>query len=201
MRRRILPRAFAARSLLAAVAVWLAACGSSETPPDNAAWESRSGYRTLGEDESGEADVGATQPVGFDWAGVRLDLAISPQQARKEVCSCLAVEVGRPLEPKFVWRGVRPEVNPSNLAIAISAVGVNCPGGAPNEGDRRPSISGIFAKDKDVIVEVEEVPIDRPIASGAIIRPPDPSGKIFIRPRNNKLPYAKVANREYCRVM
>lgn len=182
----------------------LAGCGGSQEKPDNTAWTTRSGFRSLGVDESGEIDVsrslGGLGYGGFDWVGVRHDLAINPDRKQTAACTCLAVEVGHPEDTRFVWRSVRPDLNPVNVAIGISAFGVECPGGAPNPADRRPSIRAVDRVGKDIVVEIEELPPDRPIATGAIMRPPDQGGHVYVRARNKNLPYARHTGKDLCRV-
>jgi hypothetical protein len=176
-------------------------CGARENP-DNAAWETRPGFRMLGV-AGEEIDVTASKTLygGFDWVGVRHDLSVNPASTTSTTCSCLRVEHGDPGESsRFVWRGPRPDLNPVNQAIAISALGIECPGGATNEADRRPSIRGVERVGNDTVVEIEELPPDRPIATGAIIRPLDPAGHLYIRPRSKNLPYAKLSGRQLCRI-
>lgn len=187
--------------LLFVAAAFVVGCGGRKEQPDNAAWETRSGFRSLGTDESGEIDVSRTLGhSGFDWVGVRHDLIINPDKPQKPTCSCLAVEVGDADDPKFLWRGVKPDLNRANMAVAVSAFGVDCPGGAPNPADRRPSIQAVDRVGKDIVIVIEELPADRPIASGAIIRPPDQGGSVYVRPRNKNLPYAKMPSKDLCRV-
>lgn len=177
-------------------------CGGSKEKPDNAAWQTREGYRSLGVDDAGEIDAPQTLGYhGFDWQGVRHDLILNPDQKHATACACLAVEVGKPTDEKFVWRGARPDFNRSNLAVAVSAFGVDCPGGAPNPADRRPSIQAVDRVGKDVVVVIEELPPDRPVATGAIIRAPEPGGHIYVKPRKKGLPYARTAKaKDVCRI-
>ncbi len=190
-----------------ALLVALLGCGGSDKPSDMGQWQAKEGSNFVGNDDVtperlDDQDVsGKGTAIGFNWAGVRHDLAISPNRPRTANCSCLSVEVGQPNDGRFVWRGARPEINSTNLAVAISALAVDCPGGAANPGERRPSISGVTRDGANVIVEVEEVPSDRPIATGAIIEPPDANGKVFVRARNKKLPYARPSGSHLCRVM
>lgn len=186
---------------LALCSLAAAACGGSREKPDNTAWETRKGFRSLGVDEQGEIDVARNVGYGgFDWVGVRHDLALNPDKKHPAKCSCLAVEVGSPNDGKFVWRGARPDLNPANLAVAVSAFGVDCPGGAANPADRRPSIRAVDRVGRDLVIEIEELPPDRPIATGAIIHPMEMGGSVFVRPRTKGLPYAKIAGKELCRV-
>jgi hypothetical protein len=177
-------------------------CGGARESPHDAAWETRKGFRMLGVGDDDQVDVTAAKTLysGFDWVGVRHDLSVNPASKTSVTCTCLRVEHGDPGESRFVWRGPRPDLNPVNQAVAISAIGVDCPGGATNEADRRPSIRGVTRVGNDTVIEVEELPPDRPIATGAIIRPLDPAGHLYIRPRAKNLPYAKTSGRELCRI-
>jgi hypothetical protein len=178
------------------------ACASSQERVDNSGWETRDGLRGLGIEESDEIDA----PTGFvppsleaAWSGVRHDLALAPTQKHPAVCSCLSVAVGDPNDPRFLWRGVRPQLTSSHSLLAISASGLEC-AAAPAAADRRPSISAIDVNGSDIVVEIEEVPSDRPLATGAVLQFVGPSSRIYVRQRNAKLPYAKPSGRELCRV-
>jgi hypothetical protein len=174
---------------------------AGDRPKDDGTWEAKQGSNFVGNGDEGDKGWESRfEPVAFNWVGVRHDLGISPNYPRKATCSCLTVEVGSPSDAKFVWRGQRPDITSSNLAVGISSAGIDCPGGPPNPGDRRPSISGVFRNNGDVIIEVEEAVSDRPIATGAIIAPPDVRGRIFVRPRYKSLPYARPTAKEPCRV-
>ncbi len=176
-------------------------CGPKKDRPDNAAWETRKGHKSLGTDDVGEVETGSkTLWTGQEWVGVRHDLALNPRKKPDSSCNCLAVSVGSPNDDAFVWRGPRPDVNSSQIALAITALVPDCPGGPAEPGDRRASISAIDRKGKDVFVEIEDLPSDRPIASGAIIHPLEPGGHVYVRPRNKKVPYGRVTGRELCRV-
>ncbi len=182
----------------------VAGCGGSNGKPDNTAWETRKGFHSLGTDQSGEIDMSGSRSLGHSslagWVGVRHDLGLNPERKPDSSCACLGVSVGSPDDGSFVWRGPRPEVNPSYVALAITAVVPECPGGPANPADRRASISAIDRRGKDVFVEVEDLPVDRPIASGAIIHPLEPGGHVYVRPRNKNVVYGKVTGKELCRV-
>lgn len=181
-----------------------AACGGSRDNPDNTAWESRKGFHSMGTDESGEIDTGGSRSLLHGtmqgWVGVRHDLVLSPSKKPDASCACLGVSVGGPDDETFEWRGERPDVNPSFVAVAITAAVAECPGGPQNPSDRRASISAVDRKGKDVFIEIEDLPADRPIASGAILHPLEPGGHVYIRPRNKKVPYGKISGKELCRV-
>lgn len=180
------------------------ACGGGTDKSDNTAWETRKGFHSLGTDEGGEIDTSGSRTVGNEslqgWVGVRHDLGLNPQLKPDSSCACLGVTVGSPNDDAFVWRGPRPDVNPSYVALAVTAVVAECPGGPANPADRRASISAIDRKGKDVFVEIEDLPVDRPIASGAIIHPLEPGGHVYVKPRNKKVVYGKVSGKELCRV-
>lgn len=179
------------------------ACAGTQEQPDNTGWETRAGLQGLGVDERGEVETSDARVVkpslDSGWTGVRHDLALNPAKKHAAVCSCLAVGVGTPNDSTFVWRGPRPTIEGDKQAVAISAAGLDCPG-APAPEARRPSIAAIEQRGADVIVEIEEVPSDRPLATGAILAPIPPNGHLYVRQRNAKLPYAKPNGRDLCRV-
>jgi hypothetical protein len=131
--------------------------------------------------------------------GVRHDLMLSNAAPKEARCSCLAVEVGRPRDPKFFWQGDLGDVAPDALVIALGAQGVPCPGG-PAEGNRRPSISAVDMENNDILVEVEDLAEGKPIASGAILPRPGPGGSIYVRPRNQNVIYGRSPGGWRCRV-
>ena len=95
---------------------------------------------------------------------------------KTERCSCLAVEVGMPGDALFFWQGDQPRIGGDATVVAIGAQGVACAGGNPNEERRRPSISAIDLENADVVIEVEDLPDGRPLASGAIVPRPGAGG-------------------------
>lgn len=132
--------------------------------------------------------------------GVRHDLMLSPtpHEAR---CNCLAVEVGTVGDAKkFYWLGAPADPGPDALAVAIGARGVACPGGDPDERNRRASISAVDIDGDDVIVEIELLPEGRPLASGAIIPKPGPKGSVYVRAHRNNPIYGRSPNNARCRV-
>jgi hypothetical protein len=142
-------------------------------------------------------------PAGPNTAlvGVRPDVMISPAGGKSARCTCLAVEIGSASDAKFAWQNGPPNVGGDALVIAVSAKGVACPGGAPDESKRRASISAVDREGSDVVVEIEEVPEGRPIASGAIIPKPTAGGGVYVRGRSKALPYAQPTNGKRCHVM
>jgi hypothetical protein len=147
--------------------------------------------------------MGPEAPRASTWFGVRHDLALasSPSSpSSKERCSCLAVEVGKAEDPKFQWAAGAPEVGADALVLAFSARGVECPGGSPDEKNRRPSISAVDQEGNDVIVEIEELASGRPLASGAILPKPASGGAVYVKARSSKLPYARAQGGGRCKV-
>ncbi len=161
------------RLLLAPLLLGLAslACGGAQRA-DDSDWtpEVQQKPRHLREAES----INAPQPLDPNEKaptaviGVRHDLMLSnaPHEAR---CACLSVEIGRADDPGFFWAGGAPTVGPDSLAVALGARGIACPGGDPDDRRRRPSISAVDVEGDDIVVEVEDLPQGRPLASGAII--------------------------------
>lgn len=172
----------------------LVACGGNNKPADDA-WSDppRKEDKPFRETEAlgrpPEDRVGKALSM---WLGVRHDLALAQTTNLTEKCSCLAVEVGAPGDPKFAWQGGEmPKLDTRDaIAIAITANGVTCAGG-PAAGARRASISAVDRENDDVLVEIEEIPDGRPIASGAIIPKPGPNGAVYVRPKNRNVPYAR----------
>ena len=86
------------------------------------------------------------------------------------------------------------------MAIALSARGVDCPGGLQDEEKRRPSISAVDQEGNDVIIEVEELPEGRPLATGAVIPKPAAGGAIYVKGRGGAVPYARPGAGGPCKV-
>ncbi|MGK4001753.1 hypothetical protein WMF31_03945 [Sorangium sp. So ce1036] len=197
----------------------LAACGGNQHAGAASFWEGGTvePSTSADQDPEGERRKAPRRPIGgpdeFDgapsvprerpatsWVGVRHDLALASAASPKERCSCLAVEVGDALDPRFQWAAGAPEVGADTLAIALSARGVPCPGGAADEERRRPSISAVDQEGNDLVIEVEELPPGRPLASGAIVPRPAPGGAIYVKGRDAKVPYARAAGGARCKV-
>jgi len=181
------------------------ACGGSHQAGD-ANWtpEPPQENRPLRDTESlGQPPAALSEPDGGSRAplGVRHDLMIAPSTAHSAKCTCLAVEAGAANDPKFQWQNGAPDVGDA-MVVAVSAHGVQCPGGEADETKRRASISAVDREGPDVLVEIEEVPEGRPIASGAIIPRPGAGGSLYVRPKNGKVPYARpAAGSARCKVM
>jgi LSD1 subclass zinc finger protein len=131
--------------------------------------------------------------------GVRHDLMLS-KGAHPVRCACLSAEVGPAADPSFFWTGGAPGLGPNAVAFAIGARGIDCPGGDPDESRRRPSISAVDEENNDIIIEVEDLPEGRPLASGAIIPQPGAGRSIYIRQRRAGQVYAKGAPGGRCKV-
>jgi hypothetical protein len=136
--------------------------------------------------------------AGF--VGVRHDLMLADNIERHERCSCLDVEVGGSHDPMFFWQGDRPELAVGETVVAIGAQGIPCQGGDPVDSRRRPSISAVDLENDNVIIEVEDLPLGRPLASGAVVPRPGPTGGLFIRPRHNQSLYGRGPGGRLCRV-
>jgi hypothetical protein len=102
--------------------------------------------------------------------GVSHDLSLGPGVPRTPTCQCLTVAVGAPSDPRFVWQGGPPKVDPETLAVAIASDGVACAvsGLAP----LRASISGVEVRGTDVVLSVENVREGRPVMRGALVTRP-----------------------------
>jgi hypothetical protein len=130
--------------------------------------------------------------------GVRHDLMLS-EGAHPARCNCLAVEVGPAADARFFWTAGAPTIGNSAVTVALGARGVTCAGGDADD-KRRPSISAVDQIGDDVIIEVEDLPEGRPLASGAVIPKPGPNGSVYVKPRNAKVIYAKGAPGGRCKV-
>jgi hypothetical protein len=130
--------------------------------------------------------------------GVRHDLMLA-EGAHTARCNCLAVEVGPAADPRFFWTTAAPTIGTEAITVALGARGVPCTGGDADE-KRRPSISAVDLVGDDVLIEVEDLPEGRPLAAGAVVPRPGPSGSIYVRPRNSKVIYASGAPGGRCKV-
>jgi hypothetical protein len=190
------------RRLLVPLVVGLAsvACGGSQRAVDQD-WtpEPERVHKRLREAETLNAPPPVEESRQSALLGVRHDLMLSnaPHEAR---CACLSVEVGRADDARFFWTGGAPDVGPDALALAIGARGVTCPGGDPDDRRRRPSISAVDTEGDDIVVEVEDLPDGRPLASGAIIPRPGSKGSIYVRPKKGSGVYGRNPGVARCRV-
>ena len=198
--------------LAVAAAPLVAACsGSSQTTAD-AYWsfsplEEQQSSRPVRETEEIGRPPPEAQPLTegaaegrSPWVGVRHDLMLAPSPNRKERCACLAVEVGEPKDPRFQWVAGAPEGTFDLMVVALSARGVSCPGGNPDEEKRRPSISAVDQEGNDIIIEVEELPDGRPLATGAVIPKLSSGGAIYVKPRSAVVPYGRMQGGGRCQV-
>lgn len=191
------------RRLLVPLAVALAsiACGSAQRAADED-WSpevQQKGGRLRSTESLHASQVDPAEKTPTAVIGVRHDLMLSsaPHEAR---CACLSVEVGHAQDPAFFWAGGAPDISADSLAIAVGARGIACPGGDPDDRRRRPSISAVDQDGDDIIVEVEDLPEGRPLASGAIIPRPRSRGSIYVRPRKGSGVYARSPGGGRCRV-
>jgi hypothetical protein len=175
-------------------------CGASEKAADPH-WsnEPKEVNRPLRETE----EMTASQPAASSASqagllGVRHDLMLA-DGAHTARCNCLAVEVGTAADPRFFWTAGAPTTGTGAVTIALGARGVPCAGGDAEER-RRPSISAVDQIGDDVIIEVEDLPQGRPLASGAVIPAPGPRGGVYVKPRDGKVIYAKGAPGGRCQV-
>lgn len=151
--------------------------------------------KPLRETEALEGEEAGPQPLDAKPAtralvGVRPDLGLA-NGSGSATCSCLAVVVGNPTDAAFQWQAGAPKTGSDALAIAVSARGIDCPGGDPDETKRRPSISAVDIEGNDVVIEIEELPEGAPLASGALIPLPGPGGSVFVRSRDASVIYAR----------
>jgi hypothetical protein len=177
----------------------LPACSGEQKSADpNWSSEPVEKQRALRETEALNQAPTATPAMQTALLGVRHDLMLA-DGAHTARCNCLAVEVGPAADARFFWTGGAPDTGDNALAVAIGARGVPCVGGDPEE-KRRPSISAVDQVNDDVILEIEDLPDGRPLASGAIIPRPGAKGGVFVRPRDTKVIYAKGAVGGRCKV-
>ncbi len=181
--------------------VFTSACSGAEKASDpNWSGEKPEVNRPLRETEE-MTNAGATAASSASEPGVigvRHDVMLS-EGAHPARCNCLAVEVGPASDPRFFWTAGAPTADEDTVTIALGARGVTCAGGDADDR-RRPSISAVDRVGDDVIVEVEDLPDGRPIASGAVIQKPGPRGNVYVRPRNAKVIYARGAPDNRCKV-
>lgn len=186
---------------LALASLLLPACGASEKATDPH-WsnEPQEVNHPLRETEemtpATPAALIAAQQSGL--LGVRHDLMLAGG-AHTARCNCLAVEVGPAADPRFFWSAGAPPSSADAVAVALDARGIPCTGGDADE-KRRPSISAVDQIGDDVIIEVEDLPQGRPLASGAVIPKPGPNGAVYVKPRDAKVIYAKGAPGGRCKV-
>jgi hypothetical protein len=164
-----------------------------ERAPDGGAWRD--------EERLSAPTDGNTGAVNHDLNGVRLDLTLGKGAEPTARCSCLDVLVGQARDPGFQWGTEVPILGVDQMVIAMRTEGAKCPAGTPEAPIRRPSIRGVDHVGADVIVVVEELPIGRPLALGALTTMPGPGGSVYLRPADHRLPYGVEAGaRQLCKV-
>ncbi|MEZ4294441.1 MAG: hypothetical protein R3B70_05660 [Polyangiaceae bacterium] len=192
-----------------AIAAVLAGCGGDQSWNSDLGWqggEDDPGARQTSradayEDEAHVLPPASTPPTSDaqTWFGVRHDLSMNPAAPRTPACGCIAIESGMPGKQAFLWDGQVPSIGPDGLVIAVSARGFPCPA-EPDESRRRPSISGVTREGEDVIIELEDLPEGRPLALGAIIPKPGPTGALYLTPRDRKMKYLPHGTDARCKV-
>src|SRR3954454_2253555 len=91
------------------------ACSGSQNRPNDEYWSTEHAEETrpLRETEELNAAGPPSSDAGSEaLLGVRHDVVIAPSVPRDARCSCLAVVVGDPRDPKFEWQNGAPEVGP-----------------------------------------------------------------------------------------
>lgn len=198
MVRPLAPRLSLALALTLSAAAAALGCGGADK--EDKAWTA--------ELQKNEGPVRETEALGalpsdaskVQQVAVRHDLELGPKAEKTVSCACLRAAVGLANDARFSWVNERPATNADTLAIAISDRGVECPQ-RPDEAARRASISGVELDGGDVIVEVEDLPPGRPLARGALIPKPSPSGGVYLRARTTKTVYGAAGGRRgRCRV-
>ena len=133
-----------------------------------------------------------SDPSKLAMRGVRLDLALRPEANPDARCRCLDVAVGEPDDPRFQWAGEIPRVSSDQLVVALRPTeGPGCPPLGYKVDQKRLSIRAVDIWEPHVIVVVEELGYERPLAVGAVIRRPQVKGSVLLRPREREQPFAK----------
>jgi hypothetical protein len=180
---------------------FLCACGGEQHSIDSS-WSAEPEEEQQALREAETLDLAAApEPLVADkpqptWLGVRPDVMIAPSAPHQAKCNCLAVHVGGAGDSAFQWQNDVPPVGPDARVIAVSARGVPC----SDDAKGRPSISAVDRDGSDVVVEVEELPEGRPLASGAIIPAPGAGGSVYVRGKSRSVPYARGAPGGRCKV-
>jgi hypothetical protein len=192
---------------LAAAGLTAAGCSGDQSWTKDGSWQGddappqRPPSKTLspGDDHSTLTPTVGAAPVGTAPFGVRHDLSMKPDAPRTAACGCVAVEVGMPGKQAFLWGGEVPAIASDAVVVAVSARGVDCPA-EPDESKRRASISAVDRDGDDVIIEIEDLPEGRPLALGAIIPRPGPSGALYLQPRDKKVRWVPQGSARRCKV-
>ncbi len=197
---------FAPLFAFASLCVALAGCGGEQNWTSDPSWQGNDTNtgRTLYGNDGDDAHTlvpaaKASVPDALTWFGVRHDLSMSASAPRTPACGCLAVEVGMPGKQAFQWDGEVPVIGADAIVLTVSARGVACPA-EQDESKRRASISAVDREGEDVLVEIEDLPDGRPLALGAIVPRPGPSGSLYIVPRDSKVRWVPQGASKKCRV-
>lgn len=148
-----------------------------------------------------QSEVVAASSAPRALLGARHDLRVSGSQ-ETAACSCLAVKVGQPSDPAFVWEGTPPSIDPdTQVVIGLTSQGIPC--STKTKDSLGASYWGYRTRGPDVIVEVENARFGRPITSGAIIPKPTDGGHVYIRPTGKSVPYGRPLDKShhYCKVL
>jgi len=199
--------------VLAALAL---GCGPQQRSPESAGWSDELAdptgqvrRKTEVMDPAG-SEPSTPEPAPLTGApsaqptqlGVRHDVMIASSAPHQPTCTCLAVVMGAPEDPRLSWQNERPRVGGDAAVVALSARGVACHELA-EDAPRRPSIAGVERDGANVVITVEELPPGRPLATGAVIPRPGPGGAVFLRPKDGRVPYARASSAggaERCKV-
>jgi hypothetical protein len=185
----------------------LAGCGGDQSWTIDSSWQGEDGARQQttrldpyeGDTQTLAPAAASAVPDAQTWFGVRHDLSMKPGTPRQPVCGCVSVEMGMPGKQAFLWDGEVPVIGSDAVVVAVSVRGVDCPV-EPDETKRRVSISGVEREGDDVLIELEELPEGRPLALGAIIPKPGPSGALYLQPRDKKMRYLPQGAARRCKV-
>src|SRR5260221_2230131 len=120
-------------SPVAAAAVLLAVgCGSGQVQAqgqvstslnegDDRKYETQEPVAPPTEAKPAPAPMPAAPEEHVHFLGVAHDLSLAAGVPRKATCHCLMVSAAAPNDPKFVWQGRSPKVDPATRALATAA--------------------------------------------------------------------------------
>jgi hypothetical protein len=197
------------RSLVAVIAsVALLGCAKKAELYEDRDWTQEGGGSTQAAWREVEALFSAEESdadrYNYVLRGVRHDLTIAKDATFNARCTCLDVVVGPSDDPRFRWAGEVPIISTEQIAVAVRTEGSQC--SLPSGALRRPSIYAVDEANGNTVVVIEDLPIDRPQALGAIVQMPEVRDALYVRSRRYKdrvLPYAQgtKATSGMCRVM
>ncbi|MDC3956109.1 hypothetical protein KEG38_19765 [Polyangium jinanense] len=176
-------------------------CGGEQNSPANSGWSQDLGdptgqplrrTETLSELDQPPAPLTGTTTTPPTEKRVRHDVMIAKDAPHAATCSCLAVVVGAPQDPRLTWQAQVPKLGGDVAVVAVSAKGVPCPGMA-EDAPQRPSIAAVEQEGADVVLTIEELSPGRPQASGAVVPRPGPGGAVYVKPKGPKVPYGRPA--------